>query len=336
MKLLYLSCHQVLEYDEVKLFHELGIDVFSTGTYACPWFREGMIRPGIDGLTHYPDLERLASTIVSGGYSIPQGLIDWADTIMFMHMPEALEKNWERIKHKRVIFRSIGQCVPPQERLLKTMKDQGLEIVRYSPMERNITDFCGEDALIRFYKDPEEFTGYTGKNPTVINFSQSLMQRRDFCHYDEIVKMMKGFDGKVYGTQNENLGSLNGGEVSYEKMKELMRDSRVFIYTGTWPASYTLSLIEAMMTGIPIVAIGKETAQNGRFEHIDFYEVHQIIQNELSGFVSDDINELRARIEQLLSNEVLAESMGHYGRERAIELFGKETISQQWRALLCP
>ena len=92
MKLLYVSCHQALEYDEVKLFHELGIDVFSTGSYACPWFREGMIRPGIEGLTHYPELERLASTYMSPGCSLSQELIDWADTIMFMHQPEALAK----------------------------------------------------------------------------------------------------------------------------------------------------------------------------------------------------------------------------------------------------
>jgi hypothetical protein len=31
---------------------------------------------------------------------------------------------------------------------------EGLEIVRYSPMERNIPGYIGEDALIRFYKDP--------------------------------------------------------------------------------------------------------------------------------------------------------------------------------------
>ena len=36
MKLLYLSCHSTLEYDELSLFVELGINVFTLGAYTEP------------------------------------------------------------------------------------------------------------------------------------------------------------------------------------------------------------------------------------------------------------------------------------------------------------
>ncbi len=49
MKLLYLSCHSVLEYDEVKLFKEMGIDVFSHGVYANPNKPSDVKRPAIKG-----------------------------------------------------------------------------------------------------------------------------------------------------------------------------------------------------------------------------------------------------------------------------------------------
>lgn len=330
MKILYISCHQVLEYDEVKLLHELGYDVFSTGTYAYPKYRDGMIRPGIDTLPHYPELERLASTIVSNGYAIPQELIDWADTIIFMHLPEAIEKNWAKLKQKRVIFRSIGQCVPHQERFLGPLRRQGLEVIRYSPLEENIPDYCGKDGLIRFYKDPEEFKGYTGDNKTIINFTQSMLQRKNFVHSAEILQLIRGFNAKVYGTGNEDLGELSGGVVSYDEMKQLMRINRAFIYTGTWPASYTLAFMEAMMTGIPIVAVGRAVAESDQFEKFHFYEIPDIIQDGENGFVSDNIDHLRQRLDILMHDLEYARRIGAKGRETAIRYFGKDTIKNDW------
>ncbi len=335
MRLLYVSCHQVLEYDEVKLFTELGIDVFSTGSYACPWYRPGMIRPGIEGLTHYPEMERMASTFISSGYSMPQELIDWADTIMFMHMPEALEKNWAKMKGKRVIFRSIGQCVSHQENILRELMAQGLEVVRYSPMEVNIPNYCGQTDLIRFYKDPEEYKDYTGKNDVIINFTQSIIQRRNFTHYDEVMRVMRGLPSKIYGVDNQNLGEYDGGQLSFEEMKQTMRDSRAYLYSGTWPAPYTLSFIEAMMTGIPILATGRAIAESTVSGSFDFYEIPHIIENRVTGFVSDNIDELRSAANSLLSDEQGAKAMGERSRKTAIELFGRENIAKQWRALLC-
>jgi len=49
VKLLYLSCHSVLEYAEVKLFKEIGIDEFSHGVYANPHTPTDIKRPAIEG-----------------------------------------------------------------------------------------------------------------------------------------------------------------------------------------------------------------------------------------------------------------------------------------------
>lgn len=336
MKLLYISVHQVLEYDEVRLFNEMGIDVFSTGAYACPWFREGMIRPGIEGLKHYPDMEHSASTYMSSGCSLPQELIDWADTIMFMHQPEALEKNWHKMKGKRVIFRSIGQCVQTQEEILSRLRFQGLEIVRYSPMEKKIPSFAGEDAMIRFYKDPDEFKGYTGEIEQVVNFTQSIVQRSRHTHYEDIQRIVNGLPAKIYGVDNENLGDLDGGQKSYENLKQILRESRAYLYGGTWPAPYTLSFIEAMMTGIPIVALGTRIAESTNPASFEFYEIPELLTNQVTGFVSDDVNYLRQNVEFLLQNPLRAKEIGGLARKQAIEIFGKKNISRLWRDYLLP
>lgn len=334
MKILYISCHEVLEYDEVKLLSDLGHDVFSTGAYAYPQFRPGMKRPGLPQLTHYPDLERLASVFVSSGYSLNQELIDWADTIIFMHLPEAIEKNWEKIKHKRVIFRSIGQMVQHQEILIGRLAAEGLQIVRYSPQESALPSYAGANAMIRFYKDPAEYGGYRGDNPVVVNFSQSIVQRRNECHYEEVMELMGGFNARIYGTDNQNLGKseINGGTVTYEQQLEIMRSARAYVYSGTWPAPYTLSFIEALMTGIPVVALGPAHAHLNR--GLDFYEVHKIIQNGVNGFVSDKLSDLKNDIRTLLENQEYAREVGQAGRQTAIQLFGVDTIKQQWKAFL--
>lgn len=333
MKILYFSCHSVLEYDEVLLFHSMGYDVFSAGAYSNPAGHPSLPRPGIEGLKHYPNLERAASTIRATGGTFPDELIDWADTIIFMHEPEILQKNWEKLKKKRVIFRSIGQCTGGQEAILSGLVAQGLEIVRYSPMESNIPNFAGANAMIRFYKDPQEFGDWNGKNAEIINFTQSLRQRSTFCGYDVIMGATEGMPRKIYGLSNEDLGALWGGSVNYDQQRDVLRNSRVYLYHGTYPTSYTLSFIEALMTGIPVVAVG-EVLGNGAMFGFKTYEIQNIIQNRKNGFISNKIDELRESCQFMLKDENAARQIGENGRRTAVELFGIKTIKDQWHKYL--
>ena len=174
-----------------------------------------------------------------------------------------------------------------------------------------------------------------GQDKRPINFTQSLLGRRDFCHYDEIIKVLEDFpDAKVYGGGNDDLGPLNGGDVPYDNMKGLLRDSRAYLYGGTWPASYTLSFIEPLMLGIPVVALGRKLAEPDRFEPFRFYEIPDIIQNGINGFISDDINQLKGNVQALLEDYELAKRIGEAGRKTAIEIFGKDKIAGQWKEFL--
>src|SRR3990167_8148372 len=115
-------------------------------------------------------------------------------------------------------------------------------------------------------------------------------------------------------------------------LKEIMRDVRCVLYAGTWPATYTLSFMELMMTGTPVVAIGKGLAENiPGVKAFEFYEVHKIIKNDINGYVSDSIGELRAHLKRLLADHALAKRIGDAGRQTAIDLFGKEQRREEWR-----
>lgn len=334
--ILYLSCHAILEYSEVKLFTELGHTVFSDGVYRDPKGHKSLPRPGIEGMKYFPEFEQLSNSHPKT--NLAQEIIDWADIIMVMHTPEWITENWERIKHKKVIWRSIGQSTKHVENMIRRMRYEGMKIVRYSGMEQNIPDYLGTDAIIPFYQDPDEWHGWNGDIKRVINFTQSLLGRRYFCHYDQIMSVINGFPALIYGTGNDNLGGLNGGELPYDLMKGALRDNRVFIYGGTWPAAYTLAFQEALMTGIPIVALGTqlaeeiENADRGAVGH--YYELENIIENGINGFISNDIGQLRGYIHELLESYDLASAIGKNGRETAIKLYGKEKVAEQWKEFL--
>ena len=69
-------------------------------------------------------------------------------------------------------------------------------------------------------------------------------------------------------------------------------------------------------------------------EQFDFYEVDEIIENGINGFIGNNIQELRKYIEVLLEDHELAKSISVNARKTAIEYFGKKKIGEQWKTLL--
>lgn len=326
LKILYLSCHSVLEADEIRMFTELGHTVFSiNGAYMNPTSPSDPKRPPVEA----PIQQQLMDvSIQCSKENIHPELIAWADVIYVMHRDDWIIGNWSKIKHKPVIWRTIGQSIPLMEHRLALCRAEGLKIVRYSPMEEKITGYIGHNAIIRFYKDEYDFGSWYGSVPEVMTVAQSMKKRGKYCGYDIWNRVTAPFIRHVYGPQNEDTG-CDGGQLSYLDLLAKYRLNQVYFYTGTYPASYTLNFIEALMTGIPVVAIGNCLANLAEYQ-MDCYEIPQIIKNGVNGFYSDEESELTSYIEKLLESKELREEIGKRGRETAIELFGKETIKTQW------
>lgn len=351
MKILYMSVHETLEYDELRLFSELGHECFSLGAYTQPGGEEHRKRPALD-LPYNPHFIELS--LQYDRRKIHPEMLDDIDIVVVMHEPSFLgwtagtrdwhpdlnEGNWPLFrdfikKGGRVIWRSIGQSIPHVEDKLRPWRAEGLEIVRYSPAEQTIARNAGTDAVIRFYKDPDEFKDWNGSQRHVVNFTQSLSQRSKFTGWDIMQQVFRGLPAKVFGPGNEDLGLLSGGLLSYDEQKQALRDARVYFYHGTYPASYTLSFIEAMMTGTPIVAVGPLRGNSlDMFPEQSTYEVPEIISNGVNGFCYDDPNQLADSIKLLLNSESKAAAISAFGRSKSINLFGKAKIKAEWKAYL--
>lgn len=346
-KILYLSCHETLENTEVKMFTELGYEVFSMGVYQTN-NKGGKLRGEIPGLY---DNEHLRAVALQGSKeNLPEELIDWMDVCISMHNASQLGNhpqpwiagNWEKFKKsgKPVVWRSIGQSTGDVEKSLEPFRKDGLKIVRYSPREDSIGHYQGSDALIRFACDPTEFDGYTGDTPRLVNISQALFggdgvrSRGDHMNLKEFEQVVQGFDWKVFGPNNQNAKANDGGMLSFEDMKTMLRFNRVFLYFGTRPASYSLAFMEALMTGIPIVSIGPALG-NSVYTKQKTFEAHEIIgENGIAGFWSDSVEDLRKYCKMLLEDHELAIKVGQQGRLRAIQFFGKDLIGRQWQEFL--
>jgi len=351
MKILYLSCHEILEYDELKLFNELGYECYSLGAYTQPGGEDHRKRPALD-LPYNPHFIELS--LQYDRRKLHPEMLEGIDVVIIMHEPSFIgysngehdwnddleQGNWPLFRDfikrgGRVIWRSIGQSIPRVEEKLRPWREEGLEIVRYSPAEQTIAGNVGTDAVIRFYKDPDEFKGWNGRQRHVVNFTQSLKQRERFTGYGIMQEVFKNLPAKVYGPGNDDLGLLSGGLLSYDQQKEVLRDARVYFYHGTYPASYTRSFIEAMMTGVPIVAVGPIHGNSlEMFPHQETYEIPAIIQNGLNGYALDDPDQLKSAIKRLLDDEDKAAAISAFGRDTAIKLFGKAKIKAEWRDYL--
>ncbi len=339
LRILYLSCHSILENDEVSLLREIGHHVFSPGDYVD---EQNQGRPSLRIGQHLASEAEVADLQAFNSFGkrgpankdeLTRDFVDRFDVIIIMHLPQWVTLNWEAMKHKTVIWRTIGQSSVHIENQLAPYRQQGLKIIRYSPLEKFIPKYIGGDATIRFYKDPNEYDGWSSDVKTVMTIAQYMPLRADACHYDIFKKIAQPFSMQLFGPGNEDAGAISMGEVPYEDLKKALRTNCCYLYTGTFPASYTLGFIEAWMTGIPVVALGSKLMHD-RFPDEKLYEIPSLITYGVDGFYADSINDLQEIIRTLMNDKELAKRISNAGRSSAIRYFGKETIKAQWLIFL--
>lgn len=340
-RVLLMLAHEVEEAMQVQLMHELGCEVFSIGAYIDPR------NPGGDGkrtpLPQVPFHEDLAravwdtptppdnpDTLWAAKDTLPQAVIDWADVIVCHHVEwRWVLGNWPRIRDKRVIWRTVGQSTHENEARMAQLRPEGLQIVRYSPRERHLPYYAGEDALIRFWMDPEEWTGWRGGD-SVGNVTQAMRRRHPWTGWDFWEAATRGLPADPAGPESEEWGGR--GALSIADLRDYLRGVGAYLYTGTFPASYTLGLIEAMMTGVPLVAAGPNRWARD-FAGLPYgwklYEAH-----ELAPLTADHPAVARGLLTRLLADDGYAQDIGAQSRALALDLWGKAKIAAQWADFL--
>ena len=344
MNILLLASHAVAEFDDLRMFTDLGFDCFVPGGYEVPSRSGEGIRPPLPDAPYHPELVDAINRVRAergepgpsidwGKAALPDEVIDWADAIIVHHFPDRwIAGQWDRIKGKRVIWRTCGQSDPRLEEFMAPLVGLGMEIVRYSPKEQvafeKVGCYAGHDAVIRFGKYPADYGPYIGDWEVIGNITQDMVERGDSVGLGFWNRFTTDWTGEL-PTKPAGKGSegLRGGigQLSYPDMLDYLRHIRVYLYLGTKPASYTLGLIEAMLSGVPVVPVG--LAGTGLHDAwlADISEAKEIC----------GVGELAYPDPARYLNSLdLARAHGEAMRQRAIELFDVATVGEQWREFL--
>lgn len=162
--------------------------------------------------------------------------------------------------------------------------------------------------------DHVHYTGQLERGIVVVN---NLAKRGRRLGLDVFREVSKQVPVDLIGINADELGGL--GEVAHTQLPEFICQYRFFFN----PIRYTslgLAVCEAMMMGIPVVALATT-------------ELATIMRSGHSGFIDTDIATLISKMQLLLRNPELATHIGAEGRKVAQRRFNIMRFTQEWERL---
>jgi hypothetical protein len=156
--------------------------------------------------------------------------------------------------------------------------------------------------------DPDTYDGWTGEDGNILSIIHSYRDRG--WHYHLYQEAMEGLP-----TLHVDHLDPDQPVFEYADIQRALRQARLYLHDGE--QEYTITLIEAMMTGLPLVSF--------RLPNIERY----VVDGE-NGFVCDTAEQVRKRCRLLLEDDDLARKMGRASREKAIREFHEERWRRQW------
>jgi len=340
LNILYLACHETLEYDDVRLFTEMGHRVFSVGGLANPDAARPSTRPV---MPRFYSRDWWTAFAADRGNDLLAKRItrDFAqrfDVVVVNHDPFLLDTNREAFMGMPIVFRTIGQSNDHIETALGRHLET-VHIVRYSQKEVNLTNFCRTDRVIYFAKF---LTDYPPWEPgtRAITFHNSFPTRATVSvpSLNQYTDLTRVEPCDLYGFLNEGVEAWRG-LASAELQLELFRTAGVYLYVYSVPPSYTLSLIEAMLVGVPVI-VPSAVAVRATLGDIaglcgfsdERYEVTDLLDNDPT-LIWNTIDEAPLKMRALLDDPVKAIGISERLRATAQAKFNTIKIAPQWQQL---
>ena len=158
-----------------------------------------------------------------------------------------------------------------------------------------------------------DYSGRLARGITVIN---GMQKRPRIAGYDLYLQARERVPLTCAGMETEPLGGL--GDVPYRDLHRRVAEHR-FLFSPMRYTSLPLAVIEAMTIGMPVVALATT-------------ELPTVIENAVTGYVSCDVEELIARMQELIADHEHARRLGANARAVARERFGIERFARDWNA----
>jgi glycosyltransferase involved in cell wall biosynthesis len=159
---------------------------------------------------------------------------------------------------------------------------------------------------------------YDGSLPRGIVVINNIHERGRRLGLDVFLEVRKHVPLDLIGMNTENVGGL--GEILHPALPAFIKQYRFFFN----PIRYTslgLAVLEAMMTGIPVVGLATT-------------EMVTVVRDGESGCLHTNISYLIERMKELLNDREMAARLGEAGRRVAIERFNIQRFVHDWEKLV--
>lgn len=245
------------------------------------------------------------------------------DVVVFQSRNE-----WERVQHglltdaQRRLPRIYIEHDPPQSHPTDTrhwVDDENVLLVHVTHFNRLMWNSGTTPTRVIEHGvlplSPARYSGHLERGVVVVNNLESRGRRLGLDVYREAAQRVPL---ALFGMNSTAVGGA--GEIANVRLPEVMAEHRFFFN----PIRYTslgLAIIEAMMVGLPIVALATT-------------ELVTVIRNGENGFIDTDLDALVGRMNELLADPGLARRLGAAARATAVERFGIERFITDWEATL--
>jgi hypothetical protein len=310
-RLLTFNCHEAYVHLLGKLQHELSIIDGLPGRVTARWDERS--RP-------LPSRARLIR--LDEAFGAPRHDVAIAHNLTDLLALRSLEVPKILVLHVNLEARVREEPGPHDVRVMQAQLREYLAAigaVAVAVSETKARSWGQSCPVIRPCADPDEYRGFEGTRPVALRVANQVMQRPERFAWSAHLAITHGHAAELVGHNPALTGVLPAS--SWDELKARYREHRAYVHTAGLGLDdgYNLGVVEAMVTGMPIVSLAGSDSP---------------IVNDYSGYVSDDVAYLNARLGALLADRDLAMTMGARARTCAIELFSVSRFVKAWQAAL--
>ncbi len=301
-----MNCHEAWVYQLGILGYDLDIVIGLKGRYKQTW--DSQMRP----VPQNSRLITLSDALSSPTFYyciITHNIGDLLDLktrpeprLMVIHLPIEARILEEKSK------------VDPQKMVEMTHKYIeliGAHVVAVSMFKGKSWGFT-ED-IVTFWSNPRDYLPFTGEKPCGLRISSFIGNRKQFLLWDLHERALRDIPVRIVGHNPDMHGVIASSD--WNHLKTLMQSHRFYIHTADpgLEDGYNMATVEAMAAGMPVLGN---------------HHPGSPIEHGVSGFLSDDPDELREYARLLLADRELAVKMGEKAREKAAECFSMSAFKQ--------
>jgi hypothetical protein len=169
------------------------------------------------------------------------------------------------------------------------------------------------DDIVHFGIDVDSYLPYRGDQPCGLRICNFITSRRQILLWDLHEHAFARLPVTLVG-HNPDMPGVDAAR-DWHHLKTLLQAHRFYVHTADprYEAGHNMATAEAMAAGLPVLSNRHPTS---------------LIRHGISGFLSDDPNELRRYARILLEDRPLAAMMGQQARKTVTERFSMARFAQ--------